>query len=386
MNNKPIKQGSSKNIKYKNAFNDQKELISITDIDPTIKRFKGQFICIGCGHELIAKLGKVNQHHFAHKENVDCSRESYLHKLGKLNFIRGWNNAVESHMPYPMTFVCHRVCTGDKRIECSYHYEDVKTFDILNTFDTIGEEVRYKGFVADVLLSSSRNPDKVLFIEIKVSHACSDKKIQADIPMLEIEISSEEDADVLLTHDFVSIEYKLISERINFKRISATIKPNDSLCSRCTSETEVAVLYMSGKMYIGKTDSSRLRNSLNNGAAVYFEILPSMNQYSELDIIIKLINEAKKRGMLYKTTSCLTCEHLKNVWGTDVLNTKHMGALCEKKGRVLSGYAVTCKEHSKSKYPRIASKNISCSYFLSMAKKIGIDIDERQKFLLMLNR
>lgn len=41
-------------------------------------------ICIGCGGEMIPRIGEVNEPHFAHKSGCQCNFESYEHKAAKL--------------------------------------------------------------------------------------------------------------------------------------------------------------------------------------------------------------------------------------------------------------------------------------------------------------
>lgn len=71
-------------IKYQYAYDESKNLVSIKDITKE-NRNQNQYICIGCGNPLLPRAigSKYRRPHFYHKELVDCSGETYLHKLAK---------------------------------------------------------------------------------------------------------------------------------------------------------------------------------------------------------------------------------------------------------------------------------------------------------------
>jgi len=74
-----------KRIKYQYANNGSGKLVNINEIDDN---YTGKYFCLICGQELIAKKGNERIHHFAHKNDTNnCSKETYLHELGKSCFI-----------------------------------------------------------------------------------------------------------------------------------------------------------------------------------------------------------------------------------------------------------------------------------------------------------
>lgn len=67
-----------KNFKIPIAYDKDKNIIDIKNTE------SGEvYTCVSCGNELITKKGDVRKHHFAHKNVVDCDKESILHEYVK---------------------------------------------------------------------------------------------------------------------------------------------------------------------------------------------------------------------------------------------------------------------------------------------------------------
>ena len=71
-----------------------------------------------------------------------------------------------------------------------------KNFDLTQYYDSVAEEERVESFVADILLKSSKGYPSTL-VEIMVSHACEDNKIQSGYRIIEIGINKEEDLELI---------------------------------------------------------------------------------------------------------------------------------------------------------------------------------------------
>lgn len=142
--------------------------------------------CPECGHQLIAKKGEKNQHHFAHANGADCegARMTALHMLAQ------------------------EIVQKEKKIRTpkyqgDYIHKDEK--DI--TFSEVKLEEQYKD--DDV----NRRPDCIgiigeeqLWIEIKVRHGVDSAKLanikDKRIPCIEIDLSS------LLNKDYIEIDIR----------------------------------------------------------------------------------------------------------------------------------------------------------------------------------
>jgi len=180
-------------ITYKYARGKDNKLIDISNLNEKCRN-DFEFYCIGCGNELIAKLGRVKVHHFAHKKVITCSGETYLHTLGKQLFFDTYTQCLKEQQPFFIEIYRKTTCN---------HYENelghscaltrrTQQFDLTQHFDKVSIESRERGFIADVLLSNSRGKEKI-FVEIAVTHASSEEKINSNYRIVELEIQSEDD-------------------------------------------------------------------------------------------------------------------------------------------------------------------------------------------------
>jgi len=80
-------------ITYQYAMSDDGSTWNITDVSKEYRK-KHHFECFSCHNRMIAKIkiGK-KEPHFAHFYEGNCSRETYLHQLGKKLFVESFNKA-----------------------------------------------------------------------------------------------------------------------------------------------------------------------------------------------------------------------------------------------------------------------------------------------------
>jgi competence CoiA-like predicted nuclease len=97
-------------IKYKFAYNSQNQTIDVQTLSKDNQTEK--FRCLGCGHELVAVLGKKRAKHFRHKiiTEINCSPETYLHKLAKTKFYEVYQNCLTNHEPFYIKFLTFLIC------------------------------------------------------------------------------------------------------------------------------------------------------------------------------------------------------------------------------------------------------------------------------------
>ncbi len=154
-----------------------------------------RYYCVGCGAEMIVKEGSERCKHFAHKSDSPTC-ESYLHKLAK----RRIREAFLEAKPFTITLNSRAVCNRECLLKNKCEFDDRQDFDLKKHYDKCKEETSHGGFVADLLLASSENPDrKPVFIEIWVTHECGQKKIDSGLRIIEIKIDSEEDIDAIVS-------------------------------------------------------------------------------------------------------------------------------------------------------------------------------------------
>ena len=185
-------------ISYPNALDDDDVLTNISSLNK--ERKSAHYWCLGCGKEMTPVLGKERARHFRHLIEGDCNPETYLHEYSKRFLARRFETASEFFVSFFQSEACAFIskCTLYKtklQPKCD-GINDFKTIDLKKIYDTAQVEGIYGGFKADVLLTNKQNP-KVppLFLEVKVSHPCSQEKINSKIKIIEIEVQKEEEVE-----------------------------------------------------------------------------------------------------------------------------------------------------------------------------------------------
>ncbi len=195
-------------IKYQYAYDENQHLISINDITKE-NRNEHQYVCIGCGNPLLPRAigSKCRRAHFYHKELVDCSGETYLHKLTKKIFREKFLNAEHFEVTYRVKKECDAFNCKFRNMLCVDEYSTT-TIDLKEYYDTCEEEVSIKSFVADLLLTNSKNPQiPPILIEVCVSHACEPEKRNSGLKIIEMKIRNEDDIKELLDFNHLKEEY-----------------------------------------------------------------------------------------------------------------------------------------------------------------------------------
>ena len=167
------------------------QIVDIDSVTPENKQ--PRYICSGCGQDMVAALGHVRKHYFRHKGNA-CSKETYLHKTAKAIIKQKFDSDEKFFIPYAEEVVCPRkeecrVFFNKQLNACQIISEPI---DLKEFFDKCELEKRCDDYIADVLISSTKNDNKVL-IEIAVTHKCDENKISSGLEILEIEVKDETD-------------------------------------------------------------------------------------------------------------------------------------------------------------------------------------------------
>ena len=155
--------------------------------------------------------------HFYHKEVVSCNGETYLHKLGKLYIKQHFDNSDKFCISYEVSKTCKEHNCNLRNYNCHKEHE-INQVDLKEFYDTCTIEAPIKGFVADLLLTNSKNPNiQPTLIEICVTHPCEDEKKQSELKIIEISIKSEKDIENLFSDGTLSENLnKWIGNRIEF--------------------------------------------------------------------------------------------------------------------------------------------------------------------------
>ena len=164
-------------VQYLYAVTEDKQIVSAIDLaGHTITE---KYTCISCENELTAKVnGKKLAPHFAHKIQIECNGETYLHKLAKLTFYNTYIKCINDGKPYTIELKQTKECRKYKSLlfkNCNLG-EFEKKHNLINYYSNIVMEKRDGEFIPDLLLSSNKNPKDKIYIEIAVTHFLSEKK------------------------------------------------------------------------------------------------------------------------------------------------------------------------------------------------------------------
>lgn len=181
-------------ITYSHAYDETHNVIHIDNVTKET-RVQHQYFCMGCGKEMVSKLGEHNRHHFAHRvklEGAECSKETYLHQLGKYLF-RKW---FETNSAFRITLEQECRCSEEDR--CPMYSElacrnfQKNSYNLKKYYSICTPEKGYDGYVADLLLEDESAKYPPVFIEIFCKHKCTDEKIKSGHRIIEIKVESEE--------------------------------------------------------------------------------------------------------------------------------------------------------------------------------------------------
>ena len=309
---------------YSYADNSNGELIHVS----SAKRGEDYF-CPICGELMTPHMGKVRRWHFVHKNLGNCSYESYLHKLAKIRIQQSFQSSEHFWLSYKAKAICSRNCPFIGFSKC----EDEKPveFDLRKFYDTCEMEAPYHQYKADLLLSSSVNPQlPPVLIEIFVTHKCTEDKINDGVRIIEVKIQSEEQIDNIVANCKISgirddkdFHYNHSNESLNtlynFNKVES-FDPSVyfDMYDDCFDRRNTIVFWLNNKGQL---------QSLDCQCYEVDKILPSNVHYFVTEIATpfkEIFQEFSKRGV--KIRNCFLCKFSKqNSWGDRlcVLYKKH---------------------------------------------------------------
>jgi hypothetical protein len=215
-------------IKYKFAYNSQEKIIDIQTLSKSSKQ--GNYICLGCGHEMVPVLGEKKVKHFRHKviKEINCSPETYLHKLAKTKFYQTYQDCLENDKPFKIRLLTYPICNfyeNDFLTTCQLSVK-LKEFELTKFFKKIYLECKEGSFIPDVLLESDKQ--EKIFFEVAVTHFSSEAKVQSNYRIIEFSINSED--------DIKKIESAILEESDEIKFLNFKNKPKGNWCNgKCSN-------------------------------------------------------------------------------------------------------------------------------------------------------
>lgn len=290
-------------IKYQYAKSKNEKLIDIRSLNETNSE-NTKFFCIGCGNELIAKRGKIKVHHFAHKNIVTCSEETYLHLLGKQLFFENYTNCLNEQKPFIIEIYQEITCNHyekDFGFKCNLPKITTK-FDLTQFFDKISIETREGSFIADIMLTSKNDKEKV-FVEIAVTHLSTEQKLNSNYRIIELEIKTEDDFEPI-KRNFLSV----MDSNIKFKNFK-TNEINTSVCNgNCLTNYNFFTLDKEGKCLLKQKNLKQIKNQLvsEKDRIVKYEILKD-NGHNYPQIFKKWLATFSQQNL--KVKNCFICRY-----------------------------------------------------------------------------
>ena len=194
---------------YRYAKNDKDILFNIEDVTPDIRK-NNNFFCIGCDCSMRAGLGKIREHYFAHQNfeaERKCNQETYLHKLGKRKFLDLYQQHKNENSRMVIAYKHPSIC---EITHCPYGQTEpcrntvTELYEIYPKYTSAVEEEWDEIYKPDVRLTNDAG--ETLFIEIYVTHPCSEEKINSGIPIIEFSIKSDEDLEIFSDDSLKNVE------------------------------------------------------------------------------------------------------------------------------------------------------------------------------------
>ncbi len=291
-------------IKYKFAYDTESQLINIDSLSKEEKLLNNDFTCISCGNKLIARLGKIKTKHFAHKYEVTCSGETYLHALGKKLFYNAYTSCLKACKPFYLNFSRNKICDsleGVHGFTCKLDTEKVD-YDLTKSFKQIKVEKREGSFIPDLLLISEDGKEKI-FIEVAVTHLSSIQKRSSSNKIIEFKIRDEADLEFIHSHRVVK------NDVVQFFNFNFKDNKKSHCPGKCIHEGfNLGIILNDGKC-LHRT--SMTLTHANN----YISKIKDNVQYFKLSIakeggqagFFRLLGEACKKGL--KVKNCFICRY-----------------------------------------------------------------------------
>lgn len=311
------------------AYDENHNVVDINDVTKENRKWH-QYFCMGCGKELVAKLGEHNRHHFAHRvklEGSECSKETYLHKLGKYLFQKWFETNSAFRIALGQECRCSEGdnCPLFSESKCR-DFGNI-SYDLKKYYTICTPEKKYDGYVADLLLEDEAGKYPPVFIEIFCKHKCTDEKIHSKHRIIEIKVEAEGQLlglnhRTLMNNEWCKLynfntEHIDRSRRLNVPVVKFAISKNGKpFCRECPSCQDLQPLSQSSIFEIAFINDT---SAINYDVGRYLASLEGfpirgcrtcrfLRKTSNLNNIC-IVYKTKGTPMYPKDTVGLTCQH-----------------------------------------------------------------------------
>lgn len=213
MKRKLISENNPQGVEYPEAVTADGKLVSAIDIDKENDAWEGvKFYFPGCEGDEEEEMQFIPRKHkngvtkfFRHRPGYVGDRnepDRYLHNYSELRIKQRFDDGLSSG-EFPVQYYVIEKCPessscklkGD--LKCQGDPRPVlKTLNLRRFYDTCSIEKGEDKYIADLLLTNSQDDSiKPMFLEVFVTHKCTEEKIASGYPIIEIKIKQKEDAE-----------------------------------------------------------------------------------------------------------------------------------------------------------------------------------------------
>lgn len=200
------------NIQYPDAITADGKYIRAINLDKgKVKRDSMKFYFFGCEGDDNEEMKFVERPHsngvtkyFRHKRGYIDRKEKdrYLHNRSEYIIKQRFDESAESGV-FPVQYYIIEKCPiyDECRLKTKFRCNgspkaSLKSLNLRELYDTCTPERGSDRYVADLLLTNSKDKSiRPLFLEIFVTHKCSENKINSGHQIIEIKINEEKDAE-----------------------------------------------------------------------------------------------------------------------------------------------------------------------------------------------
>lgn len=213
MNKKLVSKNNPQGVEYPVAVTSDGKLVSAIDIDKDSDTWKEvKFYFPGCEADEEEEMLFIQRKHkngvtkfFRHRPGYMGDRnepDRYLHNYAELRIKQRFDNSLSRGkflVKYYMIEKCpkHSSCKVKGDLKCKGEPKPIlKTLNLRELYDTCSIEKGADKYIADLLLTNSKDESiKPMFLEVFVTHKCTEEKTASGYPIIEIKINQKEDAD-----------------------------------------------------------------------------------------------------------------------------------------------------------------------------------------------
>ena len=224
MNKKLISERNPQGVEYPEAVTADGKLVSAIEIEKGSDDWEElKYYFPGCEGDEEEEMLFIQRRHkngvtkfFRHRPGYIGDRnepDRYLHNFAELRIKQRFDDS-QSSGEFPVQYYVVEQCPESSacklkaNLKCKGEPKPIlKTLNLRKLYDTCSIEKGADKYIADLLLTNSQDDSiKPMFLEVFVTHKCTEEKIDSGYPIIEIKINQKEDADNAIIYFYVERE------------------------------------------------------------------------------------------------------------------------------------------------------------------------------------